>query len=89
MYYIDLIIGISIGLAIGVLLMILLQKENQDISLEDHLAIDDFQDQVHEVGFLEVPLHQLIKGKSLSSPFSKNSYKKRMEKFKNRNKFYR
>ena len=88
MAILELLIGISIGFALGIIIMIVLSTK-EDVEGSDLFGIDDLEEQIHESGFIDVPVRHLVVQRKQKDSKNIKAYKKRIEKFKLRNRFYR
>lgn len=83
----ELLIGITIGLAVGVLITVLSVPKNIDGSFDFDLMDDD--DQVHESGFIDIPVQRIISQQNTTNNKKMMKIRKRINQFKNRNRFYK
>ncbi len=82
----ELLIGITIGFGLGVLIMIVVSDYTEK---QDELH-NDFDEQIHESGFIDIPLQHMYHNYSQKNhnPEVKRGFLKRIQRFKARNRFY-
>lgn len=88
MPFIEFTIGIAIGLGLGILIMIFIDVK-QKKSSNDYMELEDFEDQVHESGFIDIPVHSMMQDNYHTNTLEPGKFKKRIQGFKNKNRFYR
>jgi hypothetical protein len=68
--------------------MILIDMKQQNSS-ENYLELDEFEDQIHESGFIDIPLQSMIQENQHNQGLRPGKLKRRIQRFKNKNRFYR
>ena len=89
MAILELLIGISIGFAIGIIVMVLSESKDEEILQSALYGHEEMEDQIHESGFIDIPMQQLVFQPKTKNAKEAKAYKKRIERFKLRNRFYR
>lgn len=81
-------VGAAIGLAVGVILMILVRPGEQVEPLHE-LNLYDEDDQIHESGFIDIPVQRIVSENRLAGQKATDRTRRRLHRFKMRNRFYR
>lgn len=88
MPFIELTVGIVVGFGLGVLIMIMLDAREHNSS-NNYVEIEDYEDQVHESGFIDIPAQRMYKDAHDYTPEVSGGFQHRIERFKTKNRFYR
>lgn len=85
-------IGILSALALGIIIYMLWinEKDARQREREDALLHSwNEENQAHESGFIDIPMQNLMSKRDIENESGRSAFKRRMYKFKLRNRFYR